>query len=60
MPRPREPCECEQLGMFHSGLPGVLAAMQNDRIAPGAVVERCDFSQRYSRRFSPDLEEIDT
>ncbi len=60
MPRPREPCECEQPGMFHSGVPGVLVAMKDGRIVPGAVVERCDFCQRYPRRFPPDLEEIDT
>ncbi len=60
MPRPREPCESEQPGMFYSGVPGVLATMKDGRIVPGAVVELCDFSQRYSRRFSPDLEEIDT
>ena len=47
MPHPREPCECECPGAFYTGVPGVIAAMDNGRLAPGAVVERCDFCQRY-------------
>jgi hypothetical protein len=42
-----EPCDCEVPGMFCSGVPGILAAMKNGRLAPGAVVERCDLCQRY-------------
>jgi hypothetical protein len=35
-------CACEFPGDFHSGVPGILAAMERGRLAPGAVVERCD------------------
>jgi len=41
------PCECEKPGYFFSGVPGILAHMENGRLAPGAEVERCDLCQRY-------------
>jgi len=41
------PRECEKPGHFCSGVPGVLAHMENGRLAPGAKVERCDLCQRY-------------
>lgn len=47
MTHSRDPCECEQPGHFHSGVPGVIAHMDNGRLAAGAVVERCDFCRRY-------------
>jgi len=48
MPHPREPCECERPGYFHSGVPGVIAHMEDGRLAPGAAVERCDQCRRYA------------
>ena len=42
-----EPCECEQPGHFRSGIPGILAHLENGRLVPGASVERCDLCQRY-------------
>ncbi len=41
------PCDCEKPGHFCSGVPGILAHMENGRLAPGAKVERCDLCQRY-------------
>ncbi len=41
------PCECELPGHFCSGVPGILAHMEDGRLAPGAKVERCDLCQRY-------------
>ncbi|GMU20580.1 MAG: hypothetical protein AMXMBFR13_06770 [Phycisphaerae bacterium] len=41
-------CECEYLGYFHSGLPGVLAHVVDNRLPKGASVERCDKCQRYA------------
>jgi hypothetical protein len=47
--RPAPPvCECEGSGYFHSGVPGILAHFEQGRLAPDAVVERCDLCQRYS------------
>ena len=40
-------CECELPGDFCSGVPGVLAAMDNGRLHPQAVVERCDLCCRF-------------
>ena len=40
-------CECEEPGDFCCGVPGVLAAMQDGRLAPQAVVERCDQCCRF-------------
>ena len=42
------PCECELPGVFCSGVPGVLARMEQGRLAPNATVERCDLCQRYA------------
>lgn len=47
MPRDHCLCECELPGPFHAGEPGVLAAMESGRLAPNAVVERCDQCRRY-------------
>jgi len=43
----REPCECEFPGSFYTGVPGIIGAMENGRLAPGAVVERCDQCRQY-------------
>lgn len=40
-------CECEKPGYFCSGVPGILAHMEDGRLAKGAVVNRCDLCQRY-------------
>ena len=42
------PCECEKSGYFCSGVPGILAHVENGRLAPGAKVERCDLCRRYA------------
>ena len=47
MPRDHCLCECELPGPFHTGEPGVLAAMERGRLAPDAVVERCDQCRRF-------------
>ena len=47
MPQAREPCDCEYPGAFHTGVPGILAAMEPGRLASGAVVARCAQCQRY-------------
>lgn len=41
------PCDCEQPGQFCSGVPGILAHVENGRLVEGASVERCDQCQRY-------------
>ena len=46
-PRTREPCDCELPGYFHTGVPGILAAMEDGRVAPQAIVERCDQCCRF-------------
>jgi hypothetical protein len=43
-----EPCECEQPGYFTSGVPGILAHVENGFVAPGGAVERCDQCERFS------------
>ena len=40
-------CECEQPGYFCSGVPGILARVENGRLVEGAKVERCDLCCRY-------------
>ena len=40
-------CDCEKPGFFCSGVPGILAHMENGRLAEGAKVNRCDLCQRY-------------
>lgn len=40
-------CECELPGSFCSGVPGVLALMEGDRLAAEATVERCDQCCRF-------------
>ena len=46
-PRTREPCDCELPGYFHTRVPGILAAMEDGRVAPQAIVERCDQCCRF-------------
>jgi hypothetical protein len=40
-------CDCEFPGYFYSGVPGVIARVENGRLAEGASVERCDLCRRY-------------
>src|SRR5690606_39269897 len=40
-------CECEAPGHFYCGVPGILAHLENGRLAAGSKVERCDICQRY-------------
>jgi len=42
-----ERCDCELPGYFCSGVPGIIARMEDGKLAPGAVVNRCDLCQRY-------------
>lgn len=42
------PCACEEPGSFCSGVPGILAHVENGQLAPGAKVERCDLCRRYA------------
>ena len=51
MPEPAEsdePCDCEAEGFFHAGVPGILAHLHQGRVAPGALVERCDMCRRFA------------
>lgn len=43
-----EPCQCELPGPFRSGVPGIVAAVANGRLVPGAKVERCDVCRRFA------------
>jgi hypothetical protein len=46
--RVQERCECELPGYFNSGVPGILAHLEEDgNLAPDAAVERCDLCERY-------------
>jgi len=40
-------CECEEPGYFCSGIPGILAHLENGHLPEGAVVERCGLCCRY-------------
>ena len=42
-----ETCECELPGYFCSGVPGILAHLENGRLEPEGQVERCDVCLRY-------------
>ena len=51
MPEPaegKELCDCEIAGFFCAGVPGILAHLQDGRVAPGALVERCDRCCRFA------------
>ena len=43
----QQSCDCELPGPFNSGIPGILAHVQNGRLAEGTEVERCDSCERY-------------
>lgn len=45
--RTHERCDYELPGDFHTQVPGILAAMENGRVAPQAIVERCDQCCRF-------------
>ncbi len=40
-------CECQEPGYFHSGVPGIMARVENGRLAEGSKVERCDSCRHY-------------
>jgi hypothetical protein len=40
-------CDCEEPGFFCSGVPGIVAHLENGRLPAGAKVERCDLCRRY-------------
>lgn len=40
-------CECEEPGHFCSGVPGILAHMENGSLTKGTQVNRCDLCRRY-------------
>jgi hypothetical protein len=40
-------CHCELPGHFNSGIPGILAHLENGLLPEGAKVERCDLCRRY-------------
>ena len=42
------PCECKEPGTFCSGVPGIIAEVENCRLVLGGKVERCDACQRYA------------
>jgi len=41
-------CDCELPGTFCSGVPGILAHMEQGRLAPNSKVERCDICRRFA------------
>jgi hypothetical protein len=40
-------CHCEEPGHFNSGIPGILAHLEDGRLPQGCKVERCDLCRRY-------------
>lgn len=40
-------CDCERPGVSRSGVPGIIARIENGRLAAGATVERCDACERF-------------
>ena len=41
-------CDCELPGTFCSGVPGILAHLEQGRLAPNSKVERCDICSRFA------------
>lgn len=41
-------CDCELPGTFCSGVPGILAHMEQGRLAPNSKVERGDICRRFA------------
>ena len=41
-------CHCEEPGHFNSGIPGILAHLEDGRLPEGGKVERCDLCRRYA------------
>jgi hypothetical protein len=41
-------CDCEFPGYFYSGVPGIVARVENGRLVADATVERCDLCQLYA------------
>jgi len=46
-PHNKYACECELPGYFCSGVPGILAHLENGRLPNGGKVERCGLCCRY-------------
>ena len=42
-----ETCDCESPGYFCSGVPGIVARIENGRLAASDTAERCDICQRF-------------
>ena len=42
-----DPCECEESGYWCSGVPGILAHVENGKVVPGTEVEHCDLCARF-------------
>ena len=47
VPEDALPCACMEPGDFHCGVPGILAHLQDGRVAPEFDVERCDACRRF-------------
>ena len=45
---PDTKCDCEKPGHFRSGVPGILAHVENGRLATDSKVERCDACERFA------------
>lgn len=41
-------CDCELPGTFCSGVPGILAHLEQGRLAPNSKVERCDICRHFA------------
>jgi hypothetical protein len=41
-------CDCQLSGWFCSGVPGILARVENCQLVKGTEVERCDICMRYA------------
>ena len=42
------PCDCEAPGVYCSGVPGILAHVEDGKLSPGCEVQRCDHCERYA------------
>ena len=45
---PSEGCDCERPGTFCSGIPGILARVEDGRLVPDSEVQRCDVCERFA------------
>ena len=42
------PCDCELPGPFCSGIPGILARIEDGRLVRDSEVQRCDACERFA------------